>query len=93
MSCTTIWRGKSLLPEEQKGCRRKSRGTKDQLLIEKMVIRNCKRRQTGLGKAWVEYKRAYDMIWSSDEYDRLIGKKYGPVESGVNGRRTDLGYC
>ena len=46
---------KSLLPEEQKGCRRKSRGAKDQLLIDKVVIRNCKRRQIGLGMAWVDY--------------------------------------
>ena len=53
---------KRLLPEEQKGCRRKSRGTKDQLLIDKMVIRNCKRRQNGLGMAWVDYKKALDVI-------------------------------
>ena len=35
----------------QKGCRRKSRGTKDQLLIDKMVMRSCKRRLCGLGMA------------------------------------------
>ena len=52
----------NLLPDEQKGCRRNSRGTKDQLLIDKMVIRNCKRRKSGLGMAWLEYKKAYDMI-------------------------------
>ena len=28
---------KNLLPEEQKGCRRKSRGTKDQLVIDESV--------------------------------------------------------
>ena len=26
-----------LLPDEQKGCRKRSRGTKDQLLIDKMI--------------------------------------------------------
>ena len=51
-----------LFPDEQKGGRRKSRGTKDQLLIDKMIIRNCKRRLTGLGMAWVDYKKAYDMV-------------------------------
>ena len=51
-----------LLPVEQKGGRKGSRGTKDQLLIDKMVIKNCKRRLTGLGVAWVDYKKAYDMI-------------------------------
>ena len=28
----------NLLPVEQKGCKRNSRGTKDQLLIDKMVL-------------------------------------------------------
>ena len=51
-----------ILPDEQKGCRRKSRGTKDQLLIDKMILRNCKRRLTGLGMAWIDYKKAYDMV-------------------------------
>ena len=31
------------LPNEQKGCRRRSRGTKDQLLIDKAVLNDCKR--------------------------------------------------
>ena len=51
-----------LFPDEQEGGRRKSRGTKDQLLIDKMIIRNCKRRLTGLGMAWFDYKKAYDMV-------------------------------
>ena len=51
-----------LLPNEQKGCRKRSRGTKDQLLIDKMIIRNCKRRGTGLGMAWIDYKKAFDMV-------------------------------
>ena len=53
---------KQLLPEEQKGCRRKSKGTKDQLLIDKLIIRNCKRRKTGLAMAWVDYRKAFDMV-------------------------------
>ena len=32
-----------LLPEEQKGCRRNSRGTKDQLPIDKIIIKNRRR--------------------------------------------------
>ena len=51
-----------LLPGEQKGGRRKSRGTKDQLLIDKMIVRDCKRRITGLSMACVDYKKAYDMV-------------------------------
>ena len=52
----------NLLPEEQKGCRRNSRGTKDQLLIDKMVLNDCKKRHTNLVMAWIDYKKAYDMI-------------------------------
>ena len=53
---------KDLLPVEQKGGRKGSRGTKDQLLIDKMIIRNSKRRQTNLAMAWIDYKKAYDMV-------------------------------
>ena len=52
-----------LLPQEQKGCRNGSRGTKDQLLIDKMVMKNCcKSRLTNLCLAWIDYKKAYDMV-------------------------------
>ena len=33
-------------PDEEKGCRRQKRRTKDQLLIDKLVIQNCRRRLT-----------------------------------------------
>ena len=52
----------NLLLEEQKGCKHASRGTKNQLLIDKAVIRNCKRRKTNLNMAWVYFRKAYDMI-------------------------------
>ena len=51
-----------ILPTEQKGCRKKSRGTKDQLLIDKMILTDCKKRQKNLAMAWVDYKKAYDMV-------------------------------
>ena len=51
-----------LIPDEQKGNRRKSRGTKDQLLIDKMVLRNAKRRKTNLHVAWIDYKKAFDSL-------------------------------
>ena len=52
----------SIIPTEQKGCKRNSRGTKDQLLIDKMVLKNCKKRLTNLCISWIDYKKAYDMI-------------------------------
>ena len=37
-----------LLPEEQKGCTQGSCGTKDQLLIDKTVLKDCKKKHTNL---------------------------------------------
>ena len=39
-----------LLPEEQKGCRKGSRGTNDLLYIDRAVL------------SWIDYKKAYDMV-------------------------------
>ena len=47
-----------LLPDEQKGCKRGSRGTKDQLLIDKTVLKDRKKRHT----AKIDYKKAYDFV-------------------------------
>ena len=51
-----------LLPEEQKGYCRCSRGTKDKLLIDKAVMKNCRRRKVGLSMVWLDYRKAYDMV-------------------------------
>ena len=50
------------LPWEQKGCRKGSRGTKDQLLIDKMIVEDCKRWLTLLAVTWIDYCKAYDMV-------------------------------
>ena len=51
-----------LLPEEQKGRRRKCQGTKDQLAIDRCILQNCRKRKTNLSMAWVDYRKAYDMV-------------------------------
>ena len=51
-----------VLPDEQKGCRRRSRGTKDQLLIDKMILREARAKQRFLSMAWIDYRKAYDMV-------------------------------
>ena len=52
----------NILPWEQKGCRKGSQGTKDQLIIDKMIVKNCKKRLTSLAVAWMNYRKAYDMV-------------------------------
>ena len=37
-----------MLADEQKGCRKRLRGAKDQLLVDKAILKNCRRRMTNL---------------------------------------------
>ena len=69
------------LPKEQKGCRRHCRGTKDHLLVDKMIMRNCKRRKTNLSMAWIDYKKAFDMVPHSWIIECL--KIYGAADNLV----------
>ena len=48
---------------EQKECGKGIRRTKGQLLINKTVLRDCKRRHTYQVMAWIDYKNAYDMAF------------------------------
>ena len=50
-----------ILPKEQKGCRKRRRGTKDQLLIDKAILKDCRKRHTNLAMAWIDYRKACDM--------------------------------
>ena len=52
----------NVLPDEQKGCRKGSRGTKDQLLIDKAVLRDARVKKRCLAMAWIDYQKAYDML-------------------------------
>ena len=64
----------NVLPSEQKGCRKGNRGTKVLLLIDKTVLRDCKKRHTNLAMPWIDYKKAYDMIahsWISECLERF----------------------
>ena len=47
-----------LLPKEQKGCRRGSYGCKDQLLINKAIIEDAKKRKN-LSTVWIDYKHRH----------------------------------
>ena len=37
-------------------------GTKDQLLIDGEVLREAKRKKRLLSMAWIDYRKAYDML-------------------------------
>ena len=46
-----------IIPNEQKDNRRKSRSKKDQLFIDKMILRNAKRRKINLHVTWIDCKK------------------------------------
>ena len=48
-----------LLPEEQNGCRKGSRGTNNLLYIDRAVIKEVKSRNKNLAMAWIDYEKAY----------------------------------
>ena len=51
-----------LLPEEQKGHRKRSTRTNDLLYIDTAVIREVKSRKMNLKMSWIDYKKVYDMV-------------------------------
>ena len=51
-----------ILPVEQKGVRRKARGCKDHLLLDKIITEDAKRKKKNVSMMWVDYKKAYDSI-------------------------------
>ena len=58
-----------LLSEEQKGCKRGSRGAKDKLLVDKNVLKDYKKRHTNVFMAWIDYRKACDFVphsWIND---------------------------
>ena len=57
-----------ILPEEQKGCKTNSRGTKDQLLLDKTVFRDVQEKYKSC-MVWIDCHKSYDMIprsWISE---------------------------
>ena len=84
------------LPDEQKGCRRGSRGTKDQLLIDdKAVLRDAKRKKRHLSVAWIDYKKTYDMVPHSWIHEilsmmKVAGNIAGLLEKSMDQWKTVL---
>ena len=71
-----------LFPFEQKGCIKASRGTKDQLCIDKAILKNCKRRHTNMCMSWIDFKKAYDMVPHSWILETL--RMFGVAENLIN---------
>ena len=84
---------RGLFPDEQKGCRKGSRGTAELLYINQHILIESKNRRKNLAMAWIDYKKAYDVIpqsWIinslkmykiSHEIINFIEKKHEKLES------------
>ena len=65
---------KKLLPEEQKGWRKGSRRTNDLLYIDRAVVKEVTSTNKNLAIAWIDHKKAYDMVphsWIIESLDFL----------------------
>ena len=53
---------RGVLTEEQKGCKEGARGTNDLIFVDKMVLKEAKRRRKNLTMCWIDYRKEYDMV-------------------------------
>jgi hypothetical protein len=50
------------IPKKRKRCCSRTKGCKDQLLISKDILQECKRRKKILSMAWIDYQKAFDRV-------------------------------
>jgi hypothetical protein len=50
------------MPKEQKECCRGLKGCKDQLLISKAILQECKSKKKYVCTAWIDYQKAFDSM-------------------------------
>ena len=55
-------KSRGLFSEEQKGCRKGARGTAELLYMDQHILNESKTRRKNLAIAWIDYKKAYDMV-------------------------------
>ena len=56
---------RGLFPGEQKGCCKGSRGTAELIYMDQHILNEIKTRWKNLAIAWIDYKKAYDMVLQS----------------------------
>ena len=92
-----------LFPDEQKGCHKGSRGTAELLYIDPNILNESKNRRKNLAMAWIDYKKAYDMVpqtwiincpkmYKISHEIKLHRKNHEKLESWINCRRKNLGW-
>ena len=52
----------SIMTPEQIGGKKDCYGCKDQLMINNVILENCKKKKKNLSTAWIDYKKAFDSV-------------------------------
>ena len=96
---------RGLFPDEQKRCRKGPRGTVELLYIDQHILNESKTRRKNLAMAWIDYKKAYDMVpqsWIINclkmykishevmNFIKKTNKQHEDLESGTDSRRKKL---
>ena len=89
---------RGLFPDEEKGYRKGSRDTEELLYIDQHTLNESKARRKNLAMAWIDYKKAYDMVLQSwilhclkmykiSHEDKLHRTDHENLESGADSGR------
>ena len=52
----------SIMTPEQRGGKKDCYGCKDQLMINNVILENCKKKKKNLSTAWIDYKKAFNSV-------------------------------
>lgn len=52
----------NILTEEQKGCRRNSKGCKEQVIIDSIIMKQVEKQKRNMVTCYIDYKKAFDSI-------------------------------
>ena len=86
---------RGLFPDEQKGCRKGPRGTAELPYIDQYILKESKTRRKNLAMAWIDYKKAYDMVphsWiiNSLKMYKISHEVINFIEKTMKTRRVEL---
>ena len=52
----------NIIAEEQKGCKRNTKGCKEQLIIDNVVLEQARQRSRNLHTCFIDYQKAFDSV-------------------------------
>jgi hypothetical protein len=59
----------NIISEKQKGCRKNSRGCKEQIVIDEVILNQVRKKEHNISIAYIDYQKVYDSVphaWLTD---------------------------